>query len=384
MTRKCVALFSLMIVLTVLLSGSTMTVRFDYHLSRSRITNIGINEISMIFAGDIMAHDVNYSRTPYTPIYEGIRDLVWNADLSFANLEFVFDPGKDPSSYPYFNAPVEYVEAAVDGGFNVFSLANNHSFDLGNESVLESLVEIEELSNSHRIYFNGIFATDDDRFAPTFFEVMGVRVGFLAVTSFLNRLETSDHINIVPFYNESEIDGFVERLTDETAKADLFILSYHGGIEYKQEPAQWKRTLFRKFVDAGVDIVWGHHPHVVQPWEIIGAPDGRKLILYSTGNLISGQTWRSGPNEENSERNGTGESALFTLDVVVDGGMTSASRVTVVPIFNHRDAEDGMVIKQFEAMAGMEISDEWALYYKDRLSDLETRLVDGSSWSFIR
>ena len=331
-----------------------------------------------------MAHDVNYSRKPYNLIYEGIRDLLWEADLSFANLEFVFDPGESPSSYPYFNAPVGYVEAAIDGGFNVFSLANNHSLDMGRDSIFETLTAMEGLSKHHRLYYNGTSVTAEERFDPLFFYISGVRVGFLAVTSFLNKLKKDEHVNVVPYYDQTAADDFVERLAMETEKADIFILSYHGGGEYRREPAQWKRELFRRFIGAGVDVVWGHHTHVAQPWETVNTKAGRKLILYSTGNLISGQTWRSGPDEENVERNGTGESALFTVKAAIDGGKVSIDRVTVVPIFNYRDAESGMVVKRFDEIANVEMSDDWALYYNDRLSDLETRMFDTSTWGFVR
>ncbi len=374
----------LLVVIFLLSSGSTIGERFDYYISRSRIRPSGAQVISMVFAGDIMAHDVNYLRKPYDPIYEGIRDLIWEADLSFANLEFVFDPGEPPSSYPYFNAPVAYVEAAVNGGFNVFSLSNNHSLDIGGDSVLKTLAIMEDMSKHHRLYYNGISATAVERFAPFFFDVSGVRVGFLAVTSFLNRLENDEHVNVVPYYDSTAIDVFVKQLAAEARKADLFVLSYHGGGEYRREPEQWKRDLFRRFVDVGVDIVWGHHPHVIQPWETVNTKAGNKLILYSTGNLISGQTWTSGPDAENVGRNGTGESALFTMEALVHGDNVSLGRVTVVPIFNYRDPKAGMVIRRFDRIASVEMSDVWALYYKERLLDLETRLYDSSSWDFVR
>ncbi len=331
-----------------------------------------------------MAHDVNFNRRPYDSIYRGIKDTVWKADLSFANLEFVFDPGKEPQGYPRFNAPVDYVKAAVLGGFNVFSLANNHSLDMGADSVLKSFEAMKELSSRHRIYFNGTCEHPDERFQPLFFEVQGVKIGFLAVTSFLNRHIENQYLNVVPFYKEDAFEEFVTGLAEETGKADVFILSYHGGVEYSRVPASWKRDLFLRCIDAGVDIVWGHHPHVVQPWETVMTPDGEKLILHSTGNLISGQTWRADPGTEDAGKYGTGETALFVIDLVVEAEESRVRRVNALPICNYRDPDAGMIIKRFDALSTVEMGEQWAIYYDNRLRELETFLVDTSSWNFER
>ena len=382
--RKRIVSTLLVTGILLIFSGSKLVERHDYFLPPSRVQENRSTTLSMIFAGDIMAHDVNYTRKPYDPIYEGIRGPVWDADLSFANLEFVFDPGKKPSNYPYFNAPVDYVKAAIGGGFNVFSLANNHSLDLGRDSVLESLTVMDTLSRHHRIYFNGTVADPNDRFNPVYFDLSGLRVGFLAVTSFLNKLQNDDYVNVVPYYDETAADELVERIKNDTKNADIFILSYHGGGEYKREPMEWKQDLFYRFVNAGADIVWGHHTHVAQPWETVSTPTGKKLILYSTGNLISGQTWRYGPNNENEDRSGTGESALYTVGVVVNDGVVTIERVRAIPVFNHRDKKSGMVIKRFDTIDALEINEDWELYYKNRLSDLTTRLFDISTWDFVR
>jgi len=382
--RKRIVYPLMVISILLLSSGSMLGERYDYSLPRSRVHKSGGPMLSLVFAGDIMAHDVNYTRKPYDPIYEGIRDHLWEADLSFANLEFVFDPGKELSNYPNFNAPVGYVKAAIEGGFNVFSLANNHSLDMGSDSVAETLASIERLSEQHRIYYSGIVADAAERFEPLYFDISGVRIGFLAVTSFLNKLISDDNINVVPFYEDRAADLLVERLQRDTKKADVFILSYHGGGEYKPEPKQWKRDLFLRFINAGVDIVWGHHTHVAQPWETVSVQNAEKLILYSTGNLISGQTWTSGPDNENSDRNGTGESALFTVQVGIEDTTAAVKRVTAIPVFNHRDAESGMVVKRFDNIAAVELTEDWALYYNNRLSDLRTRLYDNSPWDFLR
>ena len=344
----------------------------------------GNRQITMVFAGDVMAHDVNYTRRPYSHIYESVRDILWDADLSFANLEFVFDPDRPASGYPNFNAPVGFAQAAIEGGFNVFSLANNHTFDLGLESVEKSLSVIEAKSSEHKIFFNGISATPEGYLNPVYFDVHGIRVGFLAVTSFLNKLLTDRHVNVVPFYDAEAEDVLVQRIRVEAAQADLFIVSYHGGREYRRDPIEEKQRLFMRMVDAGADIVWGHHPHVAQPWETIHTRQGSKLVLYSTGNFISGQTWTASPYRSAEERDGTGESALYTVEAEIVDGEAVVKRVSASPFFNYRHPTHGMVVRGFDGIDLVEMDSDWKLYYANQLRKLTLSLYDRSSWGFER
>ena len=88
------------------------------------------DEIKLLFAGDIMAHTNNYHISSFDKIWRDVKYLIDGNDLVFANIEAPVDTTKPVSSYPNFNMPQNYVQAAVDAGFNVFSLCNNHSNDL--------------------------------------------------------------------------------------------------------------------------------------------------------------------------------------------------------------------------------------------------------------
>lgn len=377
------AIFLIFLLCTAMLAtNSTLPVR--YAARRQKQSGNMSTRITMLFAGDIMAHDVNYTRKPYSNIYESIRDVAWDADLSFANLEFVFDSRKKPSGYPFFNAPVDYVMAAVRSGFNVFSLANNHSLDLGADSAIHSRLFADDLAEERRIYFNGINLSVDQYLEPTYFTIHGVRVGFLAVTAFVNGLSTDKLVNVVPFYTDGAQEILVERVREMSSSADLFILSYHGGVEYRREPVEWKKELFRSLIDAGVDILWSHHPHVNQAWEGIQKGDGLKLILYSTGNLISGQTWNASPYAETSDRDGTGESALYKVESVIGEDGVRVRRVVALPIFNHRLEKAGMVVKRFDRIGEVELLDDWQVYYEDRLLELNRHMYDRSAYDFVR
>ena len=100
-------------------------------------------ELRLTFVGDIMGHNVNYQMKDFHNIYQGLRDVIAADNLTFANLEFPLDPFRPQSGYPSFNGTVAYLSAAIDSGFNLFSLANNHAFDWGEEGISQTIRALE-------------------------------------------------------------------------------------------------------------------------------------------------------------------------------------------------------------------------------------------------
>ena len=97
------------------------------------------NSITLLFAGDVMAHNVNYNMKDYNLIWEDLKPDFAKADFTFANLEAPIDSTKPAESYPRFNMPVGYVQAAIDSGVNVFSLCNNHTNDRELEGIQQTI-----------------------------------------------------------------------------------------------------------------------------------------------------------------------------------------------------------------------------------------------------
>ena len=95
------------------------------------------DSIELTFAGDIMAHTENWSMSDYSRIYQDVSSLLRNDDLTFANFETPVSNSLPLSTYPRFNVHSSYLDAAVEAGFDVFSLANNHSNDQGLAGVAE-------------------------------------------------------------------------------------------------------------------------------------------------------------------------------------------------------------------------------------------------------
>ncbi|WP_148223915.1 CapA family protein [Spirochaeta thermophila] len=343
--------------------------------SRSVPTSVHSSEggwVLLTFAGDLMAHNVNYRMEDYDAIYEDVAPLLRRDDLSFVNLETVVRGSAPPSSFPRFSVDPAYVEAAVRAGFDVFSLANNHTCDQGEAGVRSTLKEMARLSSRYGIHYNGAVTRREDRFTVTRMEVKGVRIGFLAVSEFMNEIEGSGLVNLVYFPHEGRRRAFLDFLSRVTPQYDFFVLSVHGGEEYRRVPLEVKRAFFREAVSRGVDVVWSHHPHVLQPWEWIRTPEGRRaLVLYSLGNFVSGQTWRLGPSDWEEERAYTGESVLFQVRIRKEGERVVMVPGQVVPVVNvvrkEGERRGVYVVRAFSVLTGrVEVDPPWEEYFRRR------------------
>lgn len=322
-------------------------------------------ELRLTFLGDIMAHSVNFTMADYDRIYEDVRAELRGDDLTFANLETPVVPFHPYESYPRFNVHPEYAEAAVDAGVEVFSAANNHTTDRGPAGIEATRAALGELASRRGLSWNGIRAAPGEDFGLTALHVGEKHIGFVAVTQFLNDpYPGHDLVHLVDYRRQPQTDAFLEWVAVRSLGFDLFVVSYHGGAEYALEPEPAKRRFFERLARAGADIVWAHHPHVVQPWRQVAREDGsHALILHSTGNFISGQIWRLGPEHASIRRAYTGDSLLFRVLVRWD----ARERITLEhdPLLaaNYRDPVHGMVVRRLDGLIADDIDPAWKRYY---------------------
>ncbi len=301
-----------------------------------------LRQIELGFIGDIMSHTWNLEHPPYQKIYSHIRGLLQSPDLTFGNFEFVIDETRSVSGYPRFNAPGAYAEAAIEAGVDVVSIANNHSADYGESGAIRTMQFMEALRTELGIVYSGITPDPEDLFVPETIDTGEWRIGFLAVTDFTNIWGGSHVVQVASYrypLNRDRLFDAVERRRDEF---DIFILSYHGGEEYVSAPSEERRDFFMELVSAGIDIIWGHHPHVLQPWEIVEVNGAKKLIMYSLGNFVSAQPAWINPAFPEAPRAATGESAVLVVRVLrLESGRLDFS-VYPVPIVHFPD-ENGYI-----------------------------------------
>ncbi len=336
-------------------------------------------ELRLTFVGDIMGHDVNYQMKDFHNIYSSVRDVFLTDDLTFANLEFPLDPFRPQSGYPSFNGTVAYLAAAVDSGFNLLSLANNHAFDGGAEGVSQTIRALESArtQSSRPFAYSGTRDDPHHAFRPETIIVKDVRVGFIAVAQFLNKPDEGRYVNVVDFTNPAQVGDFLAFVRRVAPQFDLFIVSYHGDQEYVQKTDPMKRVLFLQLLKAGAHIVVGHHPHVVQGYELIDVNGTQRLAMYSMGNFISGMTWMLSPAELQGVLAATGEAYMLTVDVRCEAGGCSVTRAEAIPIANYMDERTEMVVARMSDLADgtVKTSAAWQAYYAERLSLMHSFLL---------
>lgn len=279
--------------------------------------------LTLLFAGDIMAHRANYSMKNYSKIWKDIKPLVSGADFSFANIEAPVNKNLPFSPYPDFNMQPSYPEAAIDAGFNVFSLVNNHTNDKGLEGINETRkwgekIEEDSKLSERPVYFCGINKSPGEKISYKIIRKGNWKILFVAVTEILNRPDYRSYLNYVVASkkNWEEFSEYLVQIRKENP-CDLMILSIHTDEpEYILSAGQKRKSYYRNLISKGVDVIWSNHPHIVREREFFGENETKLLknaIIYGNGNTISGQ--RREPDFKNPEnpRDDTGDGMILKI-----------------------------------------------------------------------
>jgi poly-gamma-glutamate synthesis protein (capsule biosynthesis protein) len=217
-------------------------------------------------------------------LWADVEPLFQGADLAFANLETPIAPATGRPGRPFqFNAPAELPAALRESGIRILATANNHAFDQGRRGLQETL---------DRLDGEGLLAVGSGRDRAQaeetrMVEVRGLRVAFLAFTDIFN--VDLDRQATQPWVRGLDPARAAEAVRAARAQADLVVVSVHWGIEYFREPSRRQRTLAAQLAQAGADLILGHHPHVLQPVEVIENGGHRTVVAYSLGNFVSNQ-----------------------------------------------------------------------------------------------
>lgn len=356
---------------------------------------INLQKITITFAGDVMAHDTNYKMSDYNKIYADIGDILLFDDLSFCNMEMPICDELPMSSYPQFNVHSLYLKAAILGGFDVFSLANNHTNDKGVKGIdgtFKSFENMQKEFSDKKVFCSGIKQTVQEKMNATTINKNGFKILFLSVTEILNIHDTSKkrlYYSAPSIKAREKLLEDIRKMRDENP-CDLFILSLHlSEKEYGTTVSVEKKRWFNKLANAGVDVIAGSHPHVMQSWEKV--VNGKQLLnarmedgnfslhssffMYSLGNFISAQ--RIVPNYKNPKhyREYTGDAVLLQLtftklnDKVLDNFTVKPIPVTVY------NSADGLVMKKFNEKFIENLPREQDKnYYKARLKIMKDYL----------
>ncbi len=337
--------------------------------------------LNLTFAGDIMAHTVNYQMNNYNLIYNDITPLLHADDVSFANFETPVVDTLPYESYPTFNVQSEYALAAINGGFDAFSLANNHTNDQGIEGIISTKAFFDSV-RPNGVYSAGI--KSDDNLSYDIINVKDYKILFVAITEIVNLYAQVDAFDV---YSPSEkrrsdLKNDIVALQNEQ-EHDIFVLSVHTqDPEYDTSVSENRRKWFYELLDAGVDIVWGNHPHVTKEWELIKSDKGDKIIMYSIGNTISGQNYILNYENPLAPRENTGTSIF--MQVSIQNKNTSSDVVlqmnaNPVIITSYRDEQNNVTIKQLTEEFISTLNEKNRDYYTVRLQDME-QITGTTTW----
>ncbi|NBH02082.1 CapA family protein [Amycolatopsis sp. SID8362] len=278
---------------------------------------------SVVATGDVLIHPAlteqaeadGGGKIDYRPLLAGIKPLISGADLGICHLETPLAPEGGPySGYPSFSAPPEIADALKDTGYDTCSTSSNHTIDQGAAGVSRTLDKLDAIGVKH----TGSARSASEAAKPLILDVHGVKVAQVSYAFGFNGIK-------VPagkpwLANQIDVDDVLSAARKaREAGAQVVIASLHWGVEYQHEPTAEQRSQAKKILASDdVDLIIGHHAHVVQPFEKLG----EKWVAYGLGNSIARHSDPRGDTEE-------GTAARFRF--VRDGERWKVDKAEYVP-----------------------------------------------------
>ena len=263
-------------------------------------------ELSLIAVGDNLIHGsvyrdankhANYNGYDFKPMITNIKEIVSNYDIAYYNQETILGGTElGLSDYPTFNSPYEVGDAMIDAGFNLVSLATNHTMDSGKKAVENSCKYWNE---KKEVLTSGSYCSEEEKNEIRIKEKNNITYTMLNYTYGTNGMPVPNDylVNVWPTdidninnpekdtkYQEYKIKvkEDIEKVRD---KVDLLIVAMHWGVEYTHNPTEYEKDMASYLSSLGVDLIIGTHPHVIQPVTWID----NTLVIYSLGNFLSAQ-----------------------------------------------------------------------------------------------
>ena len=260
---------------------------------------VPVQTVSFIACGDNLVHSSVYSDAQtlaagtdkeynFLPMYDNVADIIQNADLAFINQETPFGGSSRPiSGYPLFNTPEQMGDDLITLGFDIIGLANNHMLDSTAKGYENT---IDFWNSKDGVTAIGGYKNKEDFENIRVIEKNGIKIALLAYTYSTNGLKLPQGSELViPLYDDETIDRQTKKAK---SLADVVIVSIHWGVEDQFKPNAEQKRKAKLMADNGVDVIIGHHPHVLQPLEWIDrAAGGKTLCMSSLGNFLSGMMY---------------------------------------------------------------------------------------------
>ncbi len=263
-------------------------------------------ELSLIAVGDNLIHSsvykdankhANYNGYDFKPIITNIKEIVSNYDIGYYNQETILGGTElGLTDYPTFNSPYEAGDAMIDAGFNLVSLATNHTMDSGKKAVENSC---QYWNSKENILTSGSYCSKEEKEEIKIEEKNNITYTMLNYTygtngmpvpnEYLVNVWPTDIDNINNPEKDTKYQAYKTKVKEDIEKVrdkvDLLIVAMHWGVEYTHNPTNYEIDMATYLSSLGVDLIIGTHPHVIQPVTWID----NTLVIYSLGNFLSAQ-----------------------------------------------------------------------------------------------
>lgn len=287
---------------------------------RSQVTLLAVGD-NLIHREVVLSGKQSDGSYQFDHLYSNLMDEISAADIAIVNQETILG-GSDfaYTGYPNFNSPTEIGDALIGAGFDVVLQATNHTMDMGQKGVMNTL---DYWETHPEITVLGIHRTKKDREKVTVIEKNGIKIAMLNYTYGLNGYKVpEDKPYLVNLINKKQMTLDIDKAKKE---ADFVIVFPHWGSEYVYKATAEQEALTTFFYEQGVDLVIGSHPHVLEPVEWIKTnEDHSMLVYYSLGNFMSYQ-------KEAPRMLG----GMATLTITKDFTGTYISKAGITPIVTH-------------------------------------------------
>lgn len=250
--------------------------------------------LQLVMVGDMLMHekivdtglqeDGTYN---FDHLFANVKDTIEGADLAIANQETIMGgPSFGYTGYPSFNTPSELAHAEVKAGFDLLLFGTNHALDKSGKGVVNCMEYLD--TNLPELDYIGINHSQEEQEERIYtFEANGIKVAILNYTYGTNGIPLPEgKPYLVNLLKESKVRSDIQKAEEI---ADFTIVCPHWGTEYNLGTDSSQEKWVQIFLEEGVDLVIGTHPHVIEPIEWVTDEAGNDmLVYYSLGNFVNG------------------------------------------------------------------------------------------------
>jgi len=227
------------------------------------ITILSVGDIS--YSRDIEKYIKKRKNNDYKYPLSYVKKYLKNSDITLINLETtITESNKASHMTPVFKSSPKCLEGLKDANINLVNLANNHMNDYG----IEGIKNTKKYLRNSKIDFIGVKNN-----IYKIYNFYFIKIGFLGISAIFRKLINSE-VNII-----NNKDFIIKQIQDIKKKCDILILSIHWGKQYKLIRSKEKYNLGKLFIENGVDIILGHHPHVLQELDTFHIKDNKNKII---------------------------------------------------------------------------------------------------------